>query len=129
MFFELVNHMVHVFYGNIVAHETQEPAVYEGLGENVEVEHMLVEVVDFYLKQFYDVVTVAFQVCKSIQVDCPQFFDLHQFDKRPESFFCVFDVVQKNACNHIHTLDISHLMVIYAISNQYASKHSFEMLI
>jgi len=49
MLLELVDYVVHVLYGDVVAHQAQKPPVYEGLGQDVQVQHVDVKVVYFWL--------------------------------------------------------------------------------
>lgn len=129
MLLELVYHVVHVLDGDVIAHETQQPSVYESLRQDVEVEHVQVKVVYFYLQKFYYAAAVMFQVNETLQIDCSQLFDFHHFHESPESLLSVFDMIKQNPSNHIHSLHIAHLIIIYAIGYKNTPQHPLEMVI
>lgn len=55
---------------------------------------------------------MRFEGLKFSKINHSQLLIIHQIDKCPKSLFSVFNMIQKNCCNHVHSLCISDLRII-----------------
>lgn len=90
---------------------------------------MVVKIIYFTHHDTINVSTMDLQELKILKIDHPQLLILHHFHQGPKGLLGIFYMIEKNSRNHIDSLHIAYIHIIYTISYQYVFEHPLEIYI